>query len=169
MGTLKKFFRYFLLFIALFIFVQVLRELSLKKDEERYLSNYTVNVNSPKILVTTSRVTDNGGIIKGYIFNETGEHIKDKVLQFDFYDKNNKYLGTEVKQINYFNVKEKINFDISYTYKKVDRIEVLYLDEALEHKEEKSNDIIGMLNTDNETVKMVLPVVAVLTMVMIIP
>ena len=170
MGTIKKFFNYFLLFIALFIFVEIFRELALKKAEkEKYMIDYTVNVNSPKIIVSSSKASDTDVSIKGCIINETGEHIKDKVLQFDFYDNNNTYLGTELKQINYFNVNEKIKFDISRNYKNVDRIDILYLDEAIKHEEENTDEITKILNTDNSTVKIALPIAAVLTMLMIIP
>lgn len=170
MGTVKKFFIYFLLFIALFAFVEVFRELALKKAEkEKYMIDYTVNVNSPKILVTNNRASDAGGNINGFILNETGEHIRNKVLQFDFYDNNNTYLGTEIKEINFFNVNEKIKFDISYNYKNVDRIDILYLDEAIEHKEENSNEITKILNTDNSAVKIALPIATVIAMLMIIP
>lgn len=170
MGTIKKFFNYFLLFIALFVFVEIFRELALKKAEkEKYMIDYTVNVNSPKIIVSSSKASDTEVSIKGCIINETGEHIKDKVLQFDFYDNNNTYLGTELKQINYFNVNEKIKFDISRNYKNVDRIDILYLDEAIKHEEENTDEITKILNTDNSTVKIALPIAAVLTMLMIIP
>ena len=170
MGTIKKFFNYFLLFIALFVFVEIFRELALKKAEkEKYMIDYTVNVNSPKIIVSSSKDSDTQVSIKGCIINETGEHIKDKVLQFDFYDNNNTYLGTELKQINYFNVNEKIKFDISRNYKNVDRIDILYLDEAIKHEEENTDEITKILNTDNSTVKIALPIAAVLTMLMIIP
>ena len=170
MGTIKKFFNYFLLFIALFVFVEIFRELALKKAEkEKYMIDYNVNVNSPKIIVSSSKASDTEVSIKGCIINETGEHIKDKVLQFDFYDNNNTYLGTELKQINYFNVNEKIKFDISRNYKNVDRIDILYLDEAIKHEEENTDEITKILNTDNSTVKIALPIATVLTMLMIIP
>lgn len=171
MGTIKKFFIYFLLFIALFAFVEIFRELALKKAEkEKYMIDYTVNVNSPKIIVASSKASDTEVNIKGCIINETGEHIRNKVLQFDFYDNNDTYLGTEVKQINYFNVNEKIKFDISRDYKNVDRIDILYLDEALEHKtEEQAEETLRIFNTNDKAVKIALPIATVLTMLMIIP
>jgi len=169
MDTIKKLFIYFLLFLALFVFVGFMVNVAFKKNEGKYLSNYTINIDSPKVVVTNSRVLYDGGKIEGYIFNDTKEHIRDKILQFNFYDVNNKYLGNEIKEIKYFNVEEKIKFDVSYNFKKVDRIEILYLDEKVEMENSNNSKIADILNTDSNTLKIAAPIAAVLTLLMVIP
>ena len=121
--NMKKIIRYFLLFLLLFIVVGLLTRFAMK---EKYIdmTNYSVNVSSPKVTIDESKSTYSSGYIKGSIANDTGEHIKDKCLQFAFYDKDGVYLGTETKEIKYFNVNEEVKFNIKYNYNNVGRIEL---------------------------------------------
>ena len=162
MSTFKKLMKYFVLFILLFLFVSFFKELGFRRQEkeEGYMMNYNVKVKSPKIMVQKSRTTESGGYINGYILNDTKEHIKDGFIQVDFYDSKGKYLGMEYKEIKYFNVKEKINFDIQYEYKNVDRIDIDFVDKInkIENKEEqkdvKDNEIFSNIKPEinNKTV-----------------
>lgn len=130
MEKIKEFFIYFLMFIALYIFVTVLTNFSMK-EKFKNIQDIQISVNSPQIFIEESKATDSRGYVKGNIVNDTGEHIKDKYLQFDFYNKNGAYVGTEVQEIKYFNVKEKVNFDIQYNYNNVNNIKISLVDEVV--------------------------------------
>ena len=147
MGTFKKLIKYIILFTLFFLFVGVMKEIPFnnKEKNEEYMMNYNVKVDSPLILVEKSRTTNKGGYINGYILNNTEEHIKDKYMQFDFYDEDGRYLGTQTKEIKYFNVKEKINFDIQYNYEDVGRIDIDFVDEI---NEMENKDMQKKLNTN---------------------
>ncbi len=108
---MKKLFKYFLMFIALFLFVELVTNFAMK---ERFnnLPEYKINVTSPKIEVTENKASSYSGYIKGTITNDTGEHLRNKFLQFDFYDKDGIYLGTETQEIKIFNINEKSSFNI---------------------------------------------------------
>ncbi len=157
MKTIKKFWIYFLLFIGLFLFVGFFKELGLKKEEEKYFSNYKILKSSPVIMVKETGVSSRGGFLKGYVLNETGEHIKDKFIQFDFYDEYGDYLGTKSKEIKYFNVNEKINFDISFDYRDVNEITIDFVDEVIEQKVEKKS-ILKDIRSDDATMRIAVPI-----------
>ena len=145
---MKKLFKYFLMFIALFLFVELCTNFSMK---ERYNNEpkYEVNVKSPKIEITQNKASNYNGYIKGTIINDTGEHLRNKFLQFDFYNKDGVYLGTESKEIKIFNINEKSNFDIEYKYTNVDRIEIDFVDEIKEVK--RNNTMLeSLLNFEED-------------------
>ena len=128
MSTVKKFFKYFLLFIGFFLFVQICTNVSMKERYNNVTKNI-INISSPVITIEESKAAYTHGFIKGTIENDTGTHIKDKFLQFDFYDKDGFYVGTETQEIKYFNVGEKIKFNIEYKYVNIDKIEINFVDE----------------------------------------
>lgn len=164
MKKIKEFFIYFLMFIALYIFVTVLTNFSMK-EKFKDIQDIQISVNSPQIFIEESKATDSRGYVKGNIVNNTGEHIKDKYLQFDFYNKNGAYIGTEVQEIKYFNVEEKVNFDIQYNYKNVNSIEINFVDEVIK-KETSSGKLFEL--TDEQK-NLALPVAAIVGLYVIIP
>lgn len=164
MEKIKEFFIYFLMFIALYIFVTVLTNFSMK-EKFKDIQDIQISVNSPQIFIEESKATDSRGYVKGNIVNNTGEHIKDKYLQFDFYNKNRAYVGTEVQEIKYFNVEEKVNFDIQYNYKNVNSIEISFVDEVIK-KETSSGKLFEL--TDEQK-NLALPVAAIVGLYVIIP
>lgn len=165
MGTIKKFRTYLLIFLAFFLFVELFTNLAMK---EKFvdITNHEINIASPKVNIAESKASYYSGYIKGNIINDTGEHIKDKYLQFDFYDKDGIYVGTESKEIKYFNVTEKISFDINYKYKNVNRIEIRFVDEVI--KPEKNMPRFN-INIEDEELKIALPIALVLGLYVILP
>lgn len=164
MGTIKKFRTYLLMFLGLFLFVSIFTNLAMRENFVD-ISNHKINVNSPKVSITESKAYYSGGYIKGNIINDTGEHIKDKYLQFDFYDKDGIYVGTESQEIKYFNVNEKVSFDIDYAYQNVNRIEIDFVDEVIKPKGKLSN----LFNIDDENMQIALPIALGLLLYTIIP
>lgn len=157
MGTLKKFFKYFLMLIALFALVTILSDFAVK--EKPYEVEYIVDAKNIKIEVTELEATNSGGKIKGTATNETGVLLKDRYLRFDFYNIDAEILGTKVQDVKYFNVQEKMSFDIDFNYKKVKTIKISFVDrivdeksqsEATAKKEASPLDIVNPTITENE-------------------
>jgi len=136
METMKKFRTYLLIFLVGVLIVELFTNFIMKI---RFIdiTKHEINVTSPKVVITESKASYTKGYIKGNITNDTGEHIKDKYLQFDFYDKDGIYVGTESKEIKYFNVEEKINFDINYECRNVDTIEIRLVDEVIKPEDNR--------------------------------
>ena len=135
MNTLKKFWIYFLIFLAIFLVISGLTNVIMGDNYEN--TKYKIVCSSPTITVTESKSSYSSGYIKGTITNETGEHIKDKYLQFDFYNKDGVYVGTETQEIKYFNVNETISFDINYKYNNINKIIIGFTDKMIQNKEKK--------------------------------
>lgn len=163
MGTLKKFRTYFLIFIAFFIVIGFLTKLAMR-DNYKEITNYEIKCEAPSISVTESKATYSHGYIKGSVTNNTGKHLPLKYLQIDIYDKDGMYLGTEYKELKYFNVDETINFDINYSYNNTGKLVIDITDEM---SKKESNDFFK--NIDDEKLKIAAPIAGLLVLVTILP
>lgn len=163
MGTLKKFRTYFLIFIAFFILIGVLTNVAMRENFKD-ISNCEIKCESPVISVNESKATYSHGYVKGTVTNNTGEHLPLKYLQIDLYDKDGMYLGTEYKELKYFNVDETINFDINYSYNNVGKV---ILDITDEMTKKESNNFFN--NIDDEQLKIALPIAGLLVFCAILP
>ena len=125
MKTMKKFWKYFLNFIVLFLLVTGLSLWGTtinnkKENDSNQLITYEAQGSSPVIEI--SKCTNKK--ITGTITNDMGVLINVIYIKADFYDENNELLGTEYDEIKYFNVREKSKFEINYKYNNVSKIEI---------------------------------------------
>lgn len=120
---MKKIFRYVILLIVAYIIVEVLVYF-LTKTYYKDLNNYDILVESPVIEITESKVSKSKGYIQGNITNDTGELMRNLRVKFDFYNEQGKYVGSENKTIDVFNISERLNFDIKYEYDDVNEIRI---------------------------------------------
>ena len=169
MERMKKFLLYFVMFIGLFLFVEFFTNIGMKEKNED-ITNYVIKTTSPKIEVTECKASYANGYIKGNITNDTKEHIQKIYLKIDLYNSNGIYLGTESKEIKYFNVKETINFDITFKYKNVKKIEIELVNETKQNiadneKNNQDNDVFSPIKPEitEETIKIAIPIAAVMT------
>lgn len=142
METLKKFWIYFLMFIGFFLFVTILTNFLMKDDYKKI--NYEIVCSSPEIIVTECEATNSNGYVKGTVTNNTGEHIPSKYLQIDIYGENDIYLGSEFKELKYFNINETINFDINYKYSHANKLVIGVSDKILQEENQKNNTVAGV-------------------------
>lgn len=163
MGTLKKFWIYFLMFIVSFVLISFLTNIAMRDNYED-ISNYEIKSESPSITVTESKATYSHGYIKGTVTNNTGDHLPLKYLEIDIYDKEGMYLGTEYKELKYFNVDETISFDINYSYNNAGKLVLNITDEMT--KKEKYN---FFNNIEDEQLKIALPIAGLLVFYTILP
>lgn len=87
-----------------------------------------------------------------------------KYLQINLYDKNDVYLGSEYKELKYFNINETIKFDINYRYNNVDKITLKITDEI-----SKNENNYFLNNVEDETLKLALPIAGFLALYVLIP
>lgn len=120
---MKKIFRYVILLIVAYIVVEVLVYF-LTKTYYKDLNNYDILVESPVIEIKESKVAKSKGYIQGNITNDTGELMRNLRVKFDFYNEQGKYVGSENKTIDVFNISERLNFDIKYEYEDVNEIRI---------------------------------------------
>lgn len=178
MARMKKFLLYFVMFAGLFLFVELFTNVDILNTEEKYaqLKNYEIKTDSPKIEVTDFMGNNSSGYIKGNITNNTGEHIKDKYLKFGFYNKSNNLIAAKYQEIKYFNVGEKINFNIDFNYKDIQKVQIELVDEVEKigtnsntqtnkNSSKIGNNVFELLKPEitEETIKIAIPIVSVMT------
>ncbi len=168
MAKMKKFLKYLIWLVLLYLIVNGLTYLA-TKDDYKELTNYTISTDSPKIEVTESMTAYTHGYIKGQVTNNTGEHIQKTYLKLDFYDKDGIYIGKEMKALEYFNSNETIKFDISYTYTNVGKIKLSISNEENTKKEDNKIDETVKPIITEETVKLAVPIAAVMLIWYILP
>ena len=164
MKRMKKFFIYLVLFVGLYLFVSIMTKLGMRENYKNIV-NHEITLESPKVTISESKATYSHGYIKGNILNDTGNHLKNKYLQFDFYDKDNLYVGTEFKEIKYFNVKETISFELNYKYNNVEKIKIKFVDEVTKPQISSFN----IFDTEDENLKIAVPIASVLGLLIILP
>ena len=158
MAKMKKFFKYLIWLILLYLLVNGLTYVA-TKDDYKDLNNFVIVTDSPQIEVTESKAAYTHGYIKGQVTNNTGKHIQKTYLQIDFYDKDNIWLGKEVKELASFNLNETIKFDINYTYTDVTKIRLSVTDEIVEAPKSKTQ----------KTVEKWWPVAGIITLIYLLP
>ena len=121
--AMKKILRYVVMLIVIYLVVQIFVYF-LTKAYYVDLQNYEILVKEPKIEITDSKVSKNKGYISGKTTNNTGTLIKELKIKFDFYNEDGNFLGSEYKEIDYFNVNEVVNFDVKYYYQNVNEFKV---------------------------------------------
>ena len=128
MQRMKTFFIYLILFIAMYLIVDLLVYFS-TKDNYKDLTNYEVTFSSPKVNIIEYKATYSKGHIEGTVTNDTDKLMDNIILKFDFYNNKGTYLGTKYHEIKYFNVGEKSKFDVNFWFEKVDNVKISVVDE----------------------------------------
>ena len=161
MGTLKKFWMYFLMFIGFFLFVTLLTNFLMRDNYKNV--NYEIKTESPIITVAECKAAYGNGYIKGNVTNNTREIIPLKYLQINLYDKDDVYLGSEYKELKNFYPQETINFDMSYNYLNIDKATLEIIDQIPEKK-----GFNPFENIDDQTLKIAGPIAALLVILTVL-
>ena len=120
---MKKIFTSIILLVVVYLIVEVCVYF-ITKTYYKEMNNYEILVEAPEIKVKESKVAKNKGYIQGTAKNNTGAMITSLSIKFDFYDENEKYIGSEYHKIEPFNVNEVSKFDVKYEYSGVSEIKV---------------------------------------------
>ena len=126
MKTMKKFWKYFINFVVLFLIVSGLMYLGTmnNNNQEKDVINCIAQTEKPVIEVTECTSNNKKGILKGTVTNDAEVLINVIYVKAEFYDENNNILGTKYSEIKYFNVGEKAKFEIEFDYENVSKVNV---------------------------------------------
>jgi len=134
MGTMKKFFIYFLLIVAFYIFSKVAINGALSTT----YAYKDVNVKTDISMDVAVEATNINGFAKGKILNDSGKKIEDSYIKIECYSKNNVLMGTKYIEIDELNTNEEKSFEIRFNFNKVHRAEISIVDEIDNSVDEKS-------------------------------
>lgn len=153
MKTMRKFGKYFILFIFMFLFVSGMTYLGTLQNKNNvrnvdYLSEIDIPVD---VNIEECQATSRKGYVKGSVVNHTGELMTNKYLQFSFYNDNNYLLETKFEEIKYFNVNEKIPFDITVNCEDINNIVISLVDETAkkEYVSNHNSNIVSGVEIDS--------------------
>lgn len=153
MKTMKKFWKYFILFILLFLFVSGMTYLGTLQTKNNVRNvDYSLKIDIPVDLnIEECQATTRKGHVKGNVVNHTGELMTNKYLQFSFYNSNNYLLRTEFEEIKYFNVNEKIPFDITVPCENINKVVISLVDESTkqEYVDNHNSNILSGINVNS--------------------
>ena len=152
MKTMRKFGKYFILFILMFLFVSGMTYLGTLQNKNNVRNvDYSSEIDIPvDVNIENCQATTRKGHVKGNVVNHTGELMTDKYLQFSFYNSNNYLLETKFEEIKYFNVNEQIPFDITVNCRDINKVVISLVDESTknEYVSNHSSSIISAVEID---------------------
>ncbi len=133
MKTMKKFWKYFINFIVLFLLVSGLTYIGLGKLPNKSAFNdisYSSYVGeSFSLTISKCEASKNSVHVIGSLTNKSDSLLTNKYLQFNFIGSNGSSLGLKFEKINYFNVNENVPFNISGSFEDVSSVEISLIDE----------------------------------------
>lgn len=133
MKTMKKFWKYFINFIVLFLLVSGLTYIGLGKLPNKSAFNdisYSSYVgDSFTLVISKCEASRNNVHVVGSITNNSNSLLTNKYIQFNFIGSNGSSLGLKFKKIGYFNVNENVPFDISDSIENASSVEISLIDE----------------------------------------
>ncbi|MGN1270099.1 MAG: FxLYD domain-containing protein [Clostridia bacterium] len=120
---IKVFLCYFLIFITVFIFSDVMIYLY-TKSMYKPMEKYEVNVETLEVKVSTAEASNVNGNVIGTIKNNTQKNIIDEYLRFDFYTPRNVNVGTKYLKINELRAGEEKKFEMGFRYDNVTSVKI---------------------------------------------
>lgn len=123
MNSLKKFFMYILMLVALYIFVSITSFAFINKAYKK-IENYEILTSSPKIEIVESKATYVNGYVIAEVTNNTGVEIDKTYLKLDLYTDKGNYLGTKYNEINDFSNNEVLEVKTNFKFNGVEHYKI---------------------------------------------
>lgn len=136
MKTLKMFAKLLVIFVAFYIFSEVVSREYLRSTYSS-LERIEIVEQTPKIEVEESKATKVDGYIEGRVINTANDNTANKYIKVDCFSKYNNYLGSEYAKIGNLANGESNRFKVKYNFNDVENVKVSVTDEAPESTEMK--------------------------------
>ncbi len=125
---IKVFLCYFLIFIAFFIFSDIMIFLY-TKSSFKPMESYEIQTTSPEITVSLAESSKASGNVKGTIKNNTEEELVNKYIKFDFYTPRDVNVGTKYIKIDKLEKDEEKNYELGFRYSDVSSVKINVVEE----------------------------------------
>ena len=134
MGTMNKFFKYFICFVLLFIFVTI-ASYFVVRNTYKAIAKCEIEEGNPKISIQEAKATSINGYLIGTVNNNTLGYISDLKVKADFYGKTGTYLGSEYLALGNFKQNETKEFRLNFKFNKVESYKVSLTEEDIPARE----------------------------------
>ena len=128
MDRMKTFLKYALWLILFYIFSNLMIYLNL----ETTYQNIGRKDNISQVTVYQAQATKINGRLKGNIYNNAENKIKNNYLRIDLYSERDNYLGSKYIDVSNMRENETRNFEIYFKIQDVDYYEMKFTDEKEE-------------------------------------
>jgi len=129
----KVFLCYLLIFIAFFIFSDVMIYLY-NKSLYKPLENYTIQASNLQVTISQIEASNVNGNIKGTVKNTTDEILRDKYLKFEFYTPRDVNVGVKYLEVGEIDPSVEKSYELGFRFENVSSVRVSVLE-----KEEAKN------------------------------
>ena len=136
MARMKKFLIYLLVVVAVYFFVDFTSFAYIKTTYED-LTEFSIELDNPKIKITESKATYINGYIKGILLNNEEYTIDKKYVKFEFYSNNNVLLGKKYVKLDNFAPNQEKEFEVRFNLENVNHYKISLADEAENVSEEE--------------------------------
>lgn len=136
MNTMKMFLKYLILFLLLYVFVNIISYGAIKTSYNN-VTDYNINFTEPEVTISEAKATRVNGYVKGTIKNSTSESIKNKYIKIDFITKNNNTIVSKYIDIYGLNAQESKDFNIKYDAEGITKFNM-----SIAEEKEKTNENI---------------------------
>lgn len=128
MGTMKKFFKYFVWFLIIYFLVSILSFNIIKSSYKT--KNCIINFSNPNVEIVEAKATVTNGYVKGKITNNTEDAILNKVLKLDCISPRGVIMGTKYVDIGNLAPGAIKNFESKFNFDNVKDISISLLDKT---------------------------------------
>ena len=136
MARMKKFLIYLIVVVAVYFFVDFTSFAYIKTTYED-LTDFSINLENPKIRITESKATYINGYIKGTLLNNEDYTIDKKYVKFEFFSSNNVCLGKKYIKLEKFTPNEAKEFEVRFNFENVKSYKISLADENENISEEE--------------------------------
>ncbi len=125
---IKVFLCYFLIFIAFFIFSDIMIFLYVRSTFKP-MESYEIQAINPEITVSLAEASKTSGNVKGTIKNNTEEELINKYIKFDFYTPRDVNVGTKYIKIDKLEREEEKSYELGFRYSNVSSMKISVVNE----------------------------------------
>ncbi len=123
MDKMKKFFKYILALVLLFIFSNLVIS-GLLKNSYTKIKDYEIDVNGLYVDVTEAKASSWSGSVKGIVKNNTEQTVENKYLKISMLSKNKKLLGEKYVKIDKIEPGQVKKYDVNFDYDNVKSLKI---------------------------------------------
>ena len=146
-NRMKNFFTYFLMFILLYVIVDIL-SFGYIYSTYKTIEQYEIVVTNPDVTVEKAKATNVNGFVEGKIRNNGTTTISNQYLKFDFYSERGVKVGTEYLKVDTLGESTEKEYKVQFRFDNVKYFTVnLATQEEVDNAQEfelKIEDDIGV-------------------------
>lgn len=117
-NRMKNFFTYFLMFVLLYVIVDIL-SFGYIYSTYKTIEQYEIVVTNPEVAVEKAKATNVNGFIEGKIKNNATTTLSDQYLKFDFFSERGVRVGTKYLEVGTLGENAEKDYKVQFRFDNV--------------------------------------------------